>query len=233
MQSKSESPVTGITRLDQPNTIRSLISVLLFAHLFCVFVVLGSNYRRSPLLSRLVSFFAVYTQALDFDPNFTPFHLTTGQTADDDHILEIEMVDGPAAGQKFSLPPLRGHWLDHRRRFMAVNNLFATQAEFLADERDDANDVSASQATAELAKAIGGYHLREHGGTHCVLKLIHRLSQPQELEALPATFPRDNPRAPEYHTLLYTADVILAGDGSLIATRRQSSRDVAPVKSAN
>lgn len=233
MQTKSKSFVSGITRLDQPNTARSLISVLLFAHLFCVLVVLSSNYRRSPLLSRLVSFFAVYTQALNFDPNFTPFHLTTGQTADDDHILEVEMMDGPAAGQKFSLPPFRKHWLDERRRFMSVNNLLAGQAEILADERDEAADISAGQSTAELAKAIGGYHLRQHGGTHCVLKLVHRLSQPQEIEALPPTFPRDDPRAPQYHTLLYTADVILAGDGTLIATRRQSTRDVAPVKPTN
>lgn len=230
MQPKNENPSQSIVRLDQPSTARSIISVLLFVHLFCVFVVLASNYRRSPLLGRLVSFFGVYTQALNFDPNFTPFHLTTGQTADDDHILEVEMSDGPAAGQKVLLPPFRYPWLDQRRRFMAVNNLFASQAEFLVDDRDDANDQSAGIATAELSKAVGGYYLRQNGGTHCVVKLVHRLSQPMEIEALPANYPRDNPRADAYHNVLFTADVIQATDGSLVATRRQAARSVAPVK---
>ena len=41
--------------------LRSVISLALCIHLFCMATVLASNFRRSPLQARLVSIFAPYT----------------------------------------------------------------------------------------------------------------------------------------------------------------------------
>src|SRR5207244_379167 len=60
--------------------LRSVVSLLVCIHLFCVAIVLASNspgnYRRSPLQGRLVSIFAPYTRLLHFDPEFTPYYYT-------------------------------------------------------------------------------------------------------------------------------------------------------------
>src|SRR6185295_7157055 len=82
---------------------RSIISLLICIHLFCVAVVLGSNFRRSPLQARLVSIFAPYTKLLHFDPEFTPYYYTLGRTSDDDAWLTIDLyasADQPVAQQQ-------------------------------------------------------------------------------------------------------------------------------------
>src|SRR5947207_15031353 len=74
---------------------RSVVSLLICVHLFCVAAVLASNspgsYRRSPLQGRLVSVFAPYTRLLHFDPEFTPYYYTLGRPLDDDTRLVIDL----------------------------------------------------------------------------------------------------------------------------------------------
>src|SRR3954471_13888696 len=85
---------------------RSVVSLLLCIHLFCVAVVLASNspgsYRRSPLQGRLVSIFAAYTRLLHFDPEFTPYYYTLGRPLDDDTWLVVDLYpsgEQPAEGR--------------------------------------------------------------------------------------------------------------------------------------
>src|SRR5438477_9799429 len=77
--------------------LRSIVSLILCIHLFCVTVVLASNFRRSPLQARLVSIFAPYTKLLHFDPEFTPYYYTLGRNSDDDTWLVIDLY--PSADQ--------------------------------------------------------------------------------------------------------------------------------------
>ena len=62
--------------------LRSVVSLLICIHLFCVAVVLAANspgnFRRSPLQGRLVSVFAPYTRLLHFDfpASCCPFRAT-------------------------------------------------------------------------------------------------------------------------------------------------------------
>src|SRR5687768_4516610 len=86
----------------------SLLSLAIFIHLTCVFVVLGSNLQRSPLQARLVSLFAVYTKFFNFDPDFTPYYLVSGRDLndlliDDDAVLVLDLYGDafePLANQK-------------------------------------------------------------------------------------------------------------------------------------
>src|SRR5437773_12178420 len=87
---------------DSQAMLRSVVSLLLSIHLFCVAVVLASNFRRSPLQSRLVSIFACYTQLLDFDPEYTPYYYTLGRPLDDDTWLAVDLyasADRPVSEQ--------------------------------------------------------------------------------------------------------------------------------------
>lgn len=61
------------------DNVRTFVSLLLFVHLFCVAVVLSSNFIPSALQGRLVEVVAPYTKTLHLDPNFVPFQLTAGQ----------------------------------------------------------------------------------------------------------------------------------------------------------
>src|SRR5438094_9442733 len=89
--------------------LRSVLSLLICIHLFCVAVVLASNspgnFRRSPLQGRLVSIFAAYTRLLHFDPEFTPYYYTLGRPLDDDTRLVIELYpsgEQPVAHQQLA-----------------------------------------------------------------------------------------------------------------------------------
>lgn len=74
-QIKNQSDSSG----DLSDNTRTFASLLLFVHLFCVAVVLSSNFIPSALQQRLVEVVAPYTKTLHLDPNFVPFQLTSGQ----------------------------------------------------------------------------------------------------------------------------------------------------------
>src|SRR5436309_8197918 len=102
--------------------LRSIVSLILCIHLFCIAVVLASNFRRSPLQARLVSIFAPYTKLLHFDPEFTPYYYTLGRTGDDDTWLVIDLypsADQPVTQQEIAktmrLPEAGSNWLGNRR----------------------------------------------------------------------------------------------------------------------
>src|SRR5438270_4455796 len=107
--------------------LRSVVSLVLCIHLFCVAVVLAANspgnFRRSPLQGRLVSIFAAYTRLLHFDPEFTPYYETLGRPLDDDTWLVIDLYpsgEQPVSQQQLAktiqLPEGGSNWLENRRR---------------------------------------------------------------------------------------------------------------------
>src|SRR5205085_4546460 len=114
--------------------LRSVVSLVLCIHLFCVAVALAANSpgtnRRSPLQARLVSIFAAYTRLLHFDPEFTPYYYTLGRSIDDDAWLVIDLyasADQPVAEQQVAktlrLPEGGSNWLENRRRAFQLAKL--------------------------------------------------------------------------------------------------------------
>lgn len=57
-------------------TAKSIISLVLCIHLFCLGVCLFSVEQPSPLLQRLLGILGPYTQLLNFDLDFVPYYLT-------------------------------------------------------------------------------------------------------------------------------------------------------------
>ena len=217
-----------------PDVLRSVLSILIFAHLFCVAVVLSSNLRRSALQSRLVKIFAGYTQLLDFDPDFTPYYYTFGRDVDNDARLVVDLyadADLPARDQPLlktvTLPAGGTNWLGDRRRYFALARIVA-----LNSQPENEND----ELTGEIARAVGGRVMHEIGAKRAVVRCIQRLSQPLDLALLNPGFPRDNPLDARYELMPYEADVwidkgddeVNPADDKVEIVKRASRAEVAP-----
>ena len=209
-----------------PDVLRSVLSILIFAHLFCVAVVLSSNLRRSALQSRLVKIFAGYTQLLDFDPDFTPYYYTFGRDVDNDARLVVDLyadADLSARDQPLvktvTLPDGGTNWLGDRRRYFALARIVA-----LNSQPENEND----ELTGEVARAVGGRVMRENGAKRAVFRCIQRLSQPLDLSLLNPGFPPDNPLDARYELMPYEADVWIDEDNQVQTLKRASRAEVAP-----
>jgi hypothetical protein len=228
MASAPSKPVDpGSAPSGPSDLVRSLLSLLLFIHFFCVFTVLASTYLRSPLQARLVSIFGIYTELLAFDPGrFTPFFYTHGRLRDEDAVFSLDLYpdgDVPVAQRPLIktvvLPEGGSNWLDERRRTIRL----ARQLAYFADPEVDRDDLA-----AEIARGVGGRVMREHDARAAVLHCTRRLSQPLDLSTLLRDFPADNPAAPAYDEVVYEADVYFDEDNEVQALRRQAAAEVAP-----
>jgi hypothetical protein len=205
--------------------LQSVVSLLLVLHLFCVAVVLASNFRRSLLQGELVRIFAAYTRSLNFDPQFTPYYHTLGRAIDDDAVLVIDLYakgDAPAAAQPLvgtiRLPDGGSNWLTGRKRYFQLAKLLALHA----DPEIENDDV-----TSEIARSVGARILRETGNERAVLRCIRRESQPPPTVPLVAGYPESEPTNPAYDRVVYEADVWLDEDGPQVQ-KRASAAEVAP-----
>jgi hypothetical protein len=231
-------PSSGFSRMPLPNTqqtkddgaiARSVLSLLICIHLFCVAVVLSSNFRRSALQARLVSIFAGYTKLLHFDPEFTPYYYTLGRTSDDDTWLTIDLypsADQPVGQQQVAktirLPDGGSNLFENRARAFQLAKLLAMNAE-PGNDNDD--------LTGEIARSVGGWAMRTTGNHRAVVRCIRRMSQPYDLSTLNPGFPADRPKDPTYEAMLYDADVWTDEDGQVQVLKRASRAEVAPRQS--
>lgn len=230
MQPSSAIPTAAASKASKPASdgavARSVISLLLCIHLFCVAVVLSSNFRRSALQARLVSIFAGYTKLLHFDPEFTPYYYTLGRTSDDDTWLTVDLypsADQPVAQQEsvktVRLPEGGSNWFENRARGFHLAKLLGTGADPSA-ENDD--------LTGEIARSVGGWAMRTTGNQRAVVRCIRRMSQPFDVSTLNAGFPADRPKDLVYDSMLYEADVWMDEDGQVQLLKRASRAEVAP-----
>lgn len=210
----------------EQSAIRSVISLLLFIHLFCVAVVLSSNFRRSRLQNDLVRVFSVYTGLLNFDPDFTPYYYTLGRNLDDDTWLAVDLYAD--ANQNVASQPLLDtvrlpqggtNWFGERRRYFRLAQFLAANA----DPESENDDI-----TGEIARSVGGRILRESKAGRAVVRCVRRFSQPFNLAALNPGFPPDRPKDSAYEQVIYEADVWIDEDNQVQVLKRASRAEVAP-----
>jgi hypothetical protein len=217
---------------DSTATLRSVVSLLIFIHFFCVFVVLSSTFRRSELQARLVTIFGPYTEALNLDPGYyTPYYYSLGRPGDNDAVIAVDLyadgnlpVQSQTALKTIILPGDGGsRWLEGRRRYFALGKRLAAYA----DPEDEADALS-----GELARGVGARLMRETGARRAVVRCVRRLNQPLDLATLFPNFPRDNPSDPAYDEEVYAADVWIDEDNEVQVLRRARQAEVAPRRTA-
>ena len=228
----SASPAAGGTFSD---TARSILSLVILIHFCCVFVVLASSFRRSPLLERLIEIFGPYTQGLVFDPGTVPYYHTLGRLQDDDAVLLVDLYpdsESPLAGQTLiktvELPASESPWLESRRRYLALAKVIQVNA-----PEDEEAEEGRDRVCAEIAKAVGRRVIEENRisadkAPRAVVRCVRRMSQPRNLTELNPGFPPDEPTAAAYDIPLYTADVLIDEDGQTLVVKRASRSELAP-----
>jgi hypothetical protein len=218
------------------DTVRSVLSLIILIHFCCVFTVLASGFRRSPMLERLVSLFAPYTRGMAFDPGTISYYHTLGREQDDDAILLVDLYpdsESPVTGQALlktiTLPAEEPRWLESRHRYLALAKIIqinAPEGEEAGQDRD--------ATAAEVAKAVGRTIIVENQletgkFPRAVVRCVRRMSQPRLLTALDEGSPPD-PTASAYDILLYTADVFIAEDGQTVIVKRAARNQQAPLQ---
>jgi hypothetical protein len=234
MQPSSLVPPRPTAKSDPPSdgaTLRSVLSLLICIHLFCIAVVLAANFRRSPLQGQLVSIFAGYTKLLHFDPEFTPYYYTLGRPSDDDTWLVIDLypsAEQPVAQQQVAktvrLPAGGSNWLDNRKRAFQLAKLLSNNAE-PGNENDD--------LTGEIARSVGGWAMHTTNNHRAVVRCVRRASQPLDLATLTPGFPAERPTDPAYDATIYEADVWTDEDGQVQLLKRASRAEVAPGRTSS
>ena len=195
-----------------------IASLLLVVHCFCVAVVLSSNFSPSELQVQLVDRIGPYTKLLNFDPNFTPYHLTSGLPDEGEHYLEV--VDASDSNRVVTRLPGSG-W-----RGTPSYHRFQTLADVVSFHATRELD----SVTGALARSIGGHFLTDESGLERVIVRCHsRLAQPRRLEQPGAVYPED-PHDPSYLETVYEAEVWKADDGSIQVLKRSARREVAPTR---
>jgi len=94
MPADAKSPATDQPPVPGDNT-RALVSLLLFMHLFIVFVCFAANLIPSELEMRLLRLFQPYAQLLNFDLDGTRYYLTHATARDVDHRWEVLPAGAP------------------------------------------------------------------------------------------------------------------------------------------
>jgi len=193
---------------------RTIVSLLLVIHLFCLATVLSANLAPSPLQLRLVETLAPYTRLICIDPDSRRYHLTHAVPDDDDHLLDVTLSE--EGNRSVVFPDVGWRGSPRRERYQALAELLA----FFA-RRDG------EESAALLARSAGRAVMIQEGATRAVVRCRRRRPQPTVLPPRSAANPPD-PRAEEYLEDVYTADVWIDPDGSVQLVRRVTAREVAP-----
>ncbi len=194
--------------------LRTLVSFLLFVHLFAVAVAIASsNYRASGLVRQLrLRFLTPYLQTLNMDMAYN-FHLTHADELDVDHFFEMEIESDGGDKKTVTLPEAGIRPAERRRRYQQL--AFETAALV-------GNDVGESV----LPRAVAARLLVENGGTRGTIRCrAHHLQEPQDVTSSDAT--RSDPFSSRYYRTAYEAKAFNVG-GQVQVLKSEASAESAP-----
>lgn len=179
--------------------------------------MLTSNLGQSGLQARLSQVLGPYTELMQLDIAYIPYHLTHGSLLDADNRLQVVMNDGPHAGEVVTLPDvgLRGGL--QRLRYQQLARLMSS----LVETPNGDNNL------ALLSEGIGGRVLNSHGAESGELSVIRHLLVSMDAARNGSREQRD-PDAPQYISNAYQAALRLF-DGEVVVTKKSDVGEVAPV----
>jgi hypothetical protein len=177
------SPETASPAVMPSEGVRTIVSLLLFLHLFALGLgIMTSDYGSSDLLRDIkekTPGLESYLTQFRFDRSYD-YHLMNDSQLDWDHRLEATVRYADGHTDKPIVLPEPGIWPSERRqRYQRLAWYVAMFALRAADE--DAKEID-TQRKMELPKAIGGGLLRQHPDAESVsLRCIYHLAIIREL----------------------------------------------------
>lgn len=221
MRKESPSAESDETSPGMPEEwVRSVLSLVIFIHLFCCGVAMCANFGRSGLEDRLLDVLAPYMQFVHQDLGYAQYQLTNGYP-DSDAFLEFQPVDatGKNAGDLVRLP---SSGLPGTLPYAREQQLAARMAQYAA-AGDDGNAY-----LSEMARTVGASALRQHGWTHLLIRVRRHLTQPISFSIATPPLPAD-PNDPRYFETAYEATVWFDEDGSVLLNKKEAASETAPV----
>jgi hypothetical protein len=199
-----------------------VLSLLIFIHLFCVFISLTSNVTASLLQARLLGVLRPYVQLMNFDLNFKPYHLTHATVIDVDNRIEIlpEGGDPDEAGDWIVLPGSGfrgGEAYQRQQRLARLLSIFAEQE----------NDNFAAIVSEDV-----GRHFLAQGIRPQQIRSRRHLLQTWDAVAGLGTTAQANPDDPAYFQTAYTANVLVDSANNVaiikVSGRRETAQPTGP-----
>lgn len=201
---------------------RSWVSLLLFVHLFAVFVAVTTYTRPSLLQERLHDLFDPYLRnlhltALPVSYPFSRYHLTHAGPSDADFSVEVDVQQPDGSSETVTLPAAGLQPLVRFRRYQALANAAGTLA---SGELGDA-------ASSILPKTIASSVIAHNAGAGGVVRIeAHGLPDIDDLANLESVA-----RAARQNVSnVYEAQVIVSPAGVELL-RKSTTLEVAPVES--
>jgi len=189
---------------------RSLVTLFLVLHLFCVFVALSASVSPSSLQTRILTVLRPYTRLANLEVPFAKYYITYAAEPDTDHRLELlppeASPDDPSSWYVMPDAGLRGS-----DRYLRYQRLGEVVADF-----SDADEITSRVATAAAVS------YRERFGE---LPKTFRCRQHRLQPMASITGGRAEERDPffeGYFVTPYQADIIAFDDGTVVTHRRSA-----------
>jgi hypothetical protein len=198
---------------------RSLVSLLIFAHLFALFVGVTTYTRPSDLQLRLHGLFAPYLRNLHFTAHqvsypVARYYLTHALPTDVDFTCQVDFNTPDGSAQEVTIPRGDLQPLIRARRYQAIANAAGTMAD------PEANEDLASV----LPKALAGAILKQHGAAQGNIRVrAHYIPQIEDMVEVAA-----GRRTPPINDI-YEAKVFVTGN-SIELLKKANKLEVAPVQ---
>ena len=198
--------------------VRSIISLLIFLHVFCLVVVLLGNQYASGLQMRVIRVLGPYTRLLYLDPQvILGFHLTHAMELEDDHFVSVEFPEGDSVQRYPSsdsgLTGWRGGIRYHRWKMLTRR---------LAMMAEGQND----QYLAQVCQAVGRNILNDDQD-RMVFKVVRRM--PIQLRGTSVA----DEGGPEAFETVYEADVWLTDQGGVAVHKKVDAGEAAPLEAGS
>lgn len=198
-------------------TVQSLVSLAIVLHLIVVVLAVSANLQPSPLQQRLLTVLGVYLQPLGLQLS-TPvghrnYHLTHGLPWQGEAWLEVEILEGSAAGDIYRIPGDAGG--ARGRQLARMMTFYASEGTGLEEQ------------LAKLARGVGRHVLVSREQQAGLVRVMTR--RPPSLGEMQSGT-RPDPNAPQYLDTLYEARVWLDRDGDVQLLRRDAAGQVAPLR---
>ncbi|HWB14070.1 MAG TPA: hypothetical protein VG826_32890 [Pirellulales bacterium] len=204
--------------------VRTLVSFLIFLHLFALCVAVLSNWNPSDLALRLrrVPLIKPYIEYLGFDQSYVPLYgFTFGLEEDTDSTIEVVLKFKDGSESTWTLPDA-GLWPRERRRHDA--RLVETAADVMPEDYRDYQSI--------VPQAIAAHFVARHPNVKSgVIRCVRQLQQPMESLASSNPAERD-PYDKRWSRQLYEARILVVG-GSVKLMKSEAAAEVAPAAVEN
>ena len=200
--------------------VRGFVSLALLIHGFLIFLAMSANIAPSDLQAALISKTRWHLQLLNFQLDYTPYHLTHADISDVDHRIEVLPDGGDENNDADWLVLPDAGWRGgerHKRyqRFAELATLFVEREEM----------------TGLLTQSVAANMLHQQGIRPSQVRYRQHLLQNPEMVKSGTPEQRD-PNSRLFFRTPYAANVLIFGEDQIQLVKKDAAAEVASPRSS-